>query len=168
MCRSSLGERSGLPRNFGWLEESKVAGCARPETEAELKALKDQGIRTIISLTGTKLRPDVLQRLGFDYLHSHVSGAPSPEQLELIVEFIEGQKSQSRPVLVHCSEGKGRTGTVLAAYLVYNGMTANEAIRRVRELRPGSIESAEQEVAIAEYEKKIQKDRVSAQEGSKP
>lgn len=133
-----------------------------------LKALKDQRIRTIISLTGTPLSPNVLQRLGFDYVHSHVSGTRSPEQLELIDEFVEGQKSRSRPVLVHCGEGKGRTGTVLAAYLVYHDMTANEAIRRVRELILGSIESVQQEVAIAEYEKKIQKDQVLAREASKP
>ena len=56
-------------------------------------------------------------------------------------------------VAVHCAAGKGRTGTVLAAYLVTQGMTAGEAIRKVRELRPGSVETYEQEQMIREWER---------------
>ena len=84
---------------------------------------------------------------------------PSTQQLAQIAQFIETQKSHSHSVLVHCGEGKGRTGTVLAAYLVYNGMRADEAIQLVREKRPGSIQTAEQEAAIREFEKAVIKDR---------
>jgi len=148
-----MNEESLLPKNFSWLELSKLAGCARPESEAELKAVKEQGIRAIISLTGTPLIPDVIRRLGFDYLHSHMSGSPTTKQLEELVEFIEHEINQSKPVLVHCGEGKGRTGTVLAAYLVKHGLSADEAIRSVREKRPGSIQTVEQEKALEELEK---------------
>ena len=145
------------PRNFSWLEQGKVAGCARPETEAELEVVKQQGGRAIVSLTGTPLNPEVVNRLGFDYLHSHISGAPSVEQLDDILKFIEQKNTQSKPVLVHCGEGKGRTGTVLAAYLVHHGLSADEAIRVVREKRPGSIENLEQENVIHELEKHLKK-----------
>ena len=144
--------KSDLPRNFSWLVESKIAGCARPEIEAEMKAVKEEGVKAIVSLTGTPLNPDVVRRLGFYFLHSHISGAPTTEQLQDIIRFIENQNEQSRPVLVHCGEGKGRTGTVLAAYLVHHGLTADEAIRTVRERRPGSIESPEQEKSIRDFE----------------
>jgi hypothetical protein len=33
-------------------------------------------------------------------------------------------------------------------------MTASEAIRKVRELRPGSVETFEQEQAVADWERK--------------
>jgi atypical dual specificity phosphatase len=56
-------------------------------------------------------------------------------------------------VAVQCLAGKGRTGTVLAAYFVRQGLTADEAIRKVRDLRPGSVEVAEQEEAIRAYER---------------
>jgi atypical dual specificity phosphatase len=148
---------TNLPGNFSWLEKSKIAGCARPVTEAELKAVKEQGVQAIVSLTGTPLSPNVVSRLGFEYLHSHISGAPSIEQLDHIIQFVERENAHSKPVLVHCGEGKGRTGTVLAAYLVYHGLSADEAIRMVREKRPGSIENLEQENAVREFEKHLKK-----------
>jgi atypical dual specificity phosphatase len=147
-----MKKNSDLPRNFSWLQESKIAGSGRPETEAEIKALKRQGIKAIISLTGTPPDLETVRRLGFDFLHSHISGAPATEQLNQIVSFVEKENGESKPVLVHCGEGKGRTGTVLAAYLVYHGFSADEAIRKVREKRPGSIELPEQENAVREFE----------------
>ncbi len=144
-----------LPRNFSWFQGSKLAGCARPETEAELKALKNAGVKAIVSLTGTPLYPEAINRCGFDYLHSHISGAPSPIQLHEIIQFIEERNAQSKPVLVHCGEGKGRTGTVLAGYLVYHGMSADDAIKKVREKRPGSIENLDQENAIHMFERTL-------------
>jgi atypical dual specificity phosphatase len=144
-----------LPRNFSWLVESKLAGCARPESEAELNGLRSEGVRAIISLTGTPLYPEPINRLGFAYLHSHISGAPSLVQLDEIIQFIEEQSAQSNPVVVHCAEGIGRTGTILAAYLVRKGMSADDAISKVREKRPGSIQNLEQENAIRMFERTL-------------
>ena len=142
-----------LPRNFGWLDSSKLAGSGRPESESELKALKEEGIGAIVSLTGTPLNPDAVSRFGFEYLHSPLSETPTVEQLNQILRFVEQTNVVSKPVLVHCGEGKGRTGTVLAAYLISNGLGADEAIRVVRERRPGSIQTLEQEHVLHEFEK---------------
>lgn len=146
-----------LPRNFSWLIESKLGGCGRPETQEEVKGLQTVGIRAVVSLTSTPLPPDAISRYGFDFLHSHISSAPSPLQLSEIIDFIQARNAESKPALVHCGEGKGRTGTVLAAYLVSGGLTADEAIKRVRELRPGSIQTLEQENSIRLYEKTLRK-----------
>ena len=123
-------------------------------TEGELRAVKEEGIRAIVSLTGTPLPPGVVRELGFEYKHSHISDfqAASLEQLNEIIRFIDEKIAQSKPVMVHCGEGKGRTGSILAAYLVSHGLGADEAIRLVREKRPGSIESTEQEEAIRSFE----------------
>ena len=48
--------------------------------------------------------------------------------------------------------GLGRTRTMIAAYLVICGYTAQEAIDAIRALRLDSIETEEQEAAIYEYE----------------
>jgi len=144
-----------LPKNFSWFEQSKIAGSARPETISELKAVKRQGVSAILSLTGTPLIPSVVDRLGFEYLHSHISGTPSTMQLHDIVQFIEEENAKSKPVLVHCGEGKGRTGTVLAAYLVYHGMSADDAINHVRLKRPNSIENLDQENAVRMFDRSL-------------
>jgi ADP-ribosylglycohydrolase len=48
-------------------------------------------------------------------------------------------------VLIHCKGGLGRSGTIAARLLVELGAKPSEAIRRVREARPGAIENALQE-----------------------
>lgn len=60
--------------------------------------------------------------------------------------------SSSMTVAVNCRGGKGRTGTMMCCYIVYKeGITAYEAIRRIRELSPGSIETRGQEEFIEEF-----------------
>jgi ADP-ribosyl-[dinitrogen reductase] hydrolase len=61
-------------------------------------------------------------------------------------------------VLVHCMGGLGRAGTIASRLLVELGWTPGEAIREVRRVRPGALETDEQEdfvhgcVAIPEAE----------------
>lgn len=55
-------------------------------------------------------------------------------------------------VAVHCMLGHGRTGTMLACYLVKaRALSGAAAIREIRRLRPGSIETREQEQAVIQF-----------------
>ncbi len=51
-------------------------------------------------------------------------------------------------VLIHCRAGLGRTGTVAARLLVEHGLEPEAAILRVRQSRPGAIETAGQEAYV--------------------
>lgn len=53
---------------------------------------------------------------------------PGPEVLTDAVAWIDEQLADGRTVLVHCAKGRGRSATVLAAYLMRErGMTFDEA-----------------------------------------
>ena len=57
---------------------------------------------------------------------------------------------------VHCRMGMGRTGSMLACYLAKcKNLTAEEAIQEIRRLRPGSIETEDQEKVVAEFVKSL-------------
>jgi atypical dual specificity phosphatase len=59
-------------------------------------------------------------------------------------------------VAIHCAAGLGRTGVVVACFFIDKGLNAKNAIARVRRLRPGSIETEEQEEAVDEFYRRKQ------------
>ena len=133
-----------------WLVADQVLGCAYPRRDVALAALSAQGISVLVNL---HVRPHAAERLqthGLASVHIPIKdfSAPAIDQLEQGIAVIEEALSQGQRVAVHCGGGLGRTGTLLACHLVHEGATADHAIERVRELRPGSIETRAQVDAI--------------------
>ena len=94
-----------------------------------------------------------------NYLHVHSNDMGVPEFDDLIhaIDFIHSRITNNEPVMVHCLAGLGRTGTLLACYLIkYRKMLADEAIQKIREERPGSIQSFPQEEIIFQFAKAVQ------------
>jgi len=148
--------------NFGWMIEGELAGSGRPCTKEELVWLREQGIGAIVSLTETSLRRDKmllpwLNELGFEYHHIPIVDHTAPEesQIDEFIGFIKMMQGQKKPILVHCAGGYGRTGTMLACYLVSIGHRPRAAVDEVRKIRPYSIEENAQEESVFEYGRQL-------------
>lgn len=77
---------------------------------------------------------------------------PTQDQINQFIKTVEEANARNEGAVVHCLQGKGRTGTMIACYLIkHENMTAQEALQKVRRLRPGSVETREQEQAIEDY-----------------
>ncbi len=136
-----------------WLDGRQVLGCAYPRREAVLAEVARQGVSLLINLHERPHDPAPLARQGLTELHLPVADftPPSPAQLEHGVSAIVAAVAAGERVAVHCGAGLGRTGTLLACYLVYGGLDAATAITQVRALRPGSIETRAQGAAVEAY-----------------
>jgi atypical dual specificity phosphatase len=141
------------PQGFSWIEEPHLAAMALPESKEELEWLRSHGIEVLISLTEDPLRRDWVNDAGILVVHEPVDdmAAPTQEQLDRCVSAMDRALERNMGVAVHCGAGLGRTGVVIAAYLVHQGQIARDAIAQVRRLRPGSIETEEQAAAVVEF-----------------
>lgn len=150
------GKITKRPTNFSWLIKERLAGSGMPTSFDEFEWIRSQGVRSIVTMTQSPL-PDEWTR-DMEYLHVPTPDltAPDMERIDSAVEFIDGQIQNNHPVMVHCAAGMGRAGTILACYFVkYRKLSAVEAIKKIRDERPGSIQSKVQELAIGYYERHI-------------
>ncbi|MDA4114953.1 MAG: dual specificity protein phosphatase family protein [Thaumarchaeota archaeon] len=140
------------PTFFTWVKDSRLAASGRPYSKGQVDWLKENGVTAILTLTEEPLPADWTR--GIENRHISLSdhaplGAP---QMRLGADYIASALAEGKVVLVHCLAGKGRTGCVLAAYMMaYEGKTARQAIGELRSTRGGSVE-APQERNVLEFE----------------
>ena len=97
-------------------------------------------------------------RAGYLLLHAPVEDftAPSIQLVEQCMEFIERMiHVEDRAVAVHCTNGCGRTGALLACHFVKRGASAEEAVDSIRQIRPCSIETTAQRDLVYHYEEHL-------------
>jgi len=105
----------------------------------------------VVSLTHHALPAPALRDNDLAWLHLPVADfrPPEPDQIEAFLRFCSRCQEEGRAVAVHCTAGLGRTGTLLACWLVAEqGLEAGAAIDEVRRTRPGSIETPAQERSV--------------------
>lgn len=151
-----------LPSNFSFIWEHLLAGSGHPgqggRLASALTTLRDNEITAILSLSEEPLEKALLQEFEFQYLHLPIDDftAPTPAQIDAAMRFLGEQVDAGHGALVHCRAGIGRTGTILACFLVSRGWQPAEAIAALRRMRPGSLEVLQQEEAVFEYARRRQ------------
>jgi ADP-ribosyl-[dinitrogen reductase] hydrolase len=150
--------RVGLTFCPGKYDPHAMSGGWDRELARDLDTIRDWGAAAVVTL----LEPQELallrvERLGEEVFRRHMSWFHLPitdvstpdERFERAWGPAgEGLRSILRngfDVLVHCRGGLGRAGTIAARLLVELGMVPATAIAKVREVRPGAIETRAQE-----------------------
>jgi atypical dual specificity phosphatase len=145
------------PNAFDWLIPQQLGACVNPMVGLQAaQALESGRVTLLINLHELPDAPELLARLRAETLHLPVTNPypPTQAQLDVGVAAIRNALAQGERVAVHCAAGLGRTGTLLAAFLVSQGESADNAISRVRAVRPGSVETLEQEQAVHEFQRR--------------
>lgn len=147
----------GLTFCPGKYQPDALSGHWERDLRTDLQVIREWGAAALVNLLEDhEMRALRVPELGemaaesMEYFHLPIrdGGVPGPgfEQAwasagaQLRKHLRTGEK-----VLVHCKGGLGRTGTVAARLLVELGVDPEEAIRRVRDARPGAIDHPVQE-----------------------
>lgn len=158
---AALSARSRFegPRGFFWVLPGKLGGVPRPgivdDVERDLAGLKRLGVSTLVTLEETMTVPrDLLARFGISALACPVADMSAPE-LDVgatLAHDVADRLSAGECVAVHCRAGLGRTGTALAAQLIFFGTSARDAIDRIRRINPSCIQSQSQIEFLSNFE----------------
>lgn len=138
------------PRGFLWLINGKLAGTPLPgvffDEEYDLKALQRVGITDLISTTQIPVSTDSLKKYNINGVSFPIKDMGIPELKEAlkVCEHIDQAINEGGRVAVHCRAGLGRTGTVLALYLIWKNSDAMSALEKVRTIEPRWVQSKEQ------------------------
>lgn len=143
--------------NFGYVLDGKLAGMAHPGHGGglglALDELRARGFTALVSLDEVGLLGEVVREHGLVHRHIPIPDfhPPTRGQADAFVAFVDAQLEQGGQVMAHCQAGIGRTGTLLAAYLISTGMSAEDAIAAARRRNPHSVESDDQREFLEHY-----------------
>lgn len=117
-----------------WITPDIAVGYA-PRSQEALATIRANGVEAIVNLCAECFDLHQLEKsAGFDvcYVPVQDEDAPSMEDLERTLEWMAEHIKNGKKVLVHCRFGIGRTGTMIAAYLMSEGYSFKEALRKMK------------------------------------
>ena len=154
--------RIGITLCPGKTDPAAMSGPVARDLDADLDAIRGWGATAVVSLVTAReidyLKvPDLgkaVRGRHMEWWHTPIPDGEPPDPAFERRWAVAGEAIRDRlrlgfDVLVHCKGGLGRAGTVAARLLVELGERPDEAIRRVREVRPGAIENEAQEAHVA-------------------
>jgi len=117
-----------------WITNN-LGGSRAPEPE-ELDIWKNQNIDTVINLLNGdygRFITEEQKKKGFNVIRIPFSMAdPIPaEEFLAVYSYIDELLESGKKVVVHCKYGQARSGTFLAGYLIYKGLSYDDALNRV-------------------------------------
>ena len=141
------------------IDNNFLIGSSNPNF-SDIKKLFSTGFKSIISFLYNNETPNYnkkkAEKLGFIIYSIPIKDLSAPTISDFMLFFNKLHNSLERgKVLIHCQGGKGRTGTFAAAYWIKKGLSAKEAIKKVRKNQPEAIETNAQEDILFELERRL-------------
>jgi len=118
------------------VDGGRLAGLPGPAyMEWDFTRLRKMGYSVVVSLECDRLNTFEIEDAGFEHKKICVPDftPPTLDQIDEFVSFVDAKLAEGKKVLVHCFAGRGRTGTMLAAFLIHRGMSLEAAVREIRE-----------------------------------
>lgn len=153
--------RVGITFCPGKYDRHAMTGEWNRDLALDLDTVRDWGAAAVITLLEPKeLTLLRVERLGAEVLrrnmlwfHLPIVDVSTPserfeQEWEVAGEELRSMLRRRLDVLVHCRGGLGRAGTMAARLLIELGMEPTKAIAAVRAVRPGAIETSEQETFV--------------------
>lgn len=140
--------QDALQDSIWWLIYNQLAGMRKPAAD-ELEALQAAGIGAIVSVMDDPSNLDLYEAAGIPHRWLPTKGgtAPTHEQAATFYAFAQEQIAAGHAVAVHCSSGRRRTGTMLAAYLRLAGHSYTETVEAIAQANP-AVEMREAQLAF--------------------
>lgn len=137
-----------ISENLWWVIPGKLAGVRKP-TADEIAELKAAGVGAIVSVMDDPSNLDLYEQVGILHRWLPTKGGtpPSPEQIQELQSFVDEQNRLGHGVAVHCTNGRRRTGTMLAAYLIQSGLTFDQAMQTLLTVKP-DVELREAQISF--------------------
>ncbi|HCX21172.1 MAG: hypothetical protein CMB80_32880 [Flammeovirgaceae bacterium] len=151
---------------FHWIVKDELAGSAQPglysDWDKDVAYMKKRGIDYIMSLTERPLIEEDATDEGFHFYHFPIRDmdSPMPRNAFQAIEFMSEEIKKGHKFLIHCKGGVGRTGLMGACYWITKGLTAEEAITKVRTVHQPYIQTRGQESFIGHFEDFYKKNHV--------
>ena len=150
--------RLGLTFCPGKHDSNAMTGSWVRNLQMDIETIVDWGGSTLVTLMEQHELdmlnvPDlgqVAESYGLNWYHLPIRDVSIPsfdfeENWVDVGANLRNRLLSGQSIVVHCRGGLGRTGLVVACLLIELGEEPDEAIQRVREVRPGAVETMEQE-----------------------
>ena len=144
------------PRDLGGAEfhDDMSRGTRSFSPKYYIDIFRELGVSTVVRLNEPQYNSADFTSAGLQHFDLPFNDCTAPPP-DVVMRFLSIAKAAPGLVAVHCKAGLGRTGTLIALYMMRTmGFTAREAMGWLRVMRPGSVIGKQQDY-LCEIERDI-------------